>query len=411
MTFPYLYVCGVKLQIDSLPNVRDVVWVGGEELKVALVPGGGHIAALQMCDQSPTFEPLWQPSWKSLEPGKIDDDLWDQHYGARPEGPLLASILGHSLVLDLYGAPSPEETQAGNVTHGRIGVSNWEWRSDGKEVAFGHCTDESSQLQVSRCIHVKGFCVSVEERLRNPCSWDRIIGWQQYVSLGSPFCEAGFWARANCARGLTHPEEFGQGTSLIQNRETARPKAPCRDGRGFDYTLPLKSDAIANDFTGFEVEPSDELGHFVAGNTEARIALFYVWPRFFFPVARSMGQKTRAHDKALGGSCLCTGIRIWCLSFSVIAAAISCSPSLYGSPTSAILPARSELWVKYALGVFSDIATPGDFEVTKKAAVLKNKGKEVGRVPFTEGSMLLFVWRCKPHENHRSSSHYSLHAA
>lgn len=373
------------MQLDSLQNKRSILWVGGRELEVALAPGGGHIAALKIHGLSPAIEPFWQPPWKSFEPSEVNDHLLVQHYGGRPEGRLLASILGHSLAIDFYGAPSPEEIQAGGVTHGRVGVSSWEWTSDGHDVAFGDCIDEASELHVSRRVHVRGFCVSIEEHVRNLCKWDRPIGWQQHVSIGAPFCEDGFWARANCARGLTHPEAFGSGTSLIQNRETVWPKAPRRDGCEFDYTRPLEGAAMANDFTGFEIRPTDELGYFVAGNTEARVALFYAWPRTFFPWLGVWDEKHGRTTKPWEGRVSVRGYEFGVSPLPLSRRQFLAQPYLYNVPAFAILPARSELWVKYALGVFPDVATPGDFAITKEAGVLMNKGKEVSRVPFHGG--------------------------
>ena len=140
-----------------------------------------------------------------------------------PEGRLLASILGHSLCLDLYGAPSKEETLAGAVTHGKVGVLPWQWKRPDSGTLEGECKDDLAQLQFSRRLQVKGNCVVIEERLQNLCAWDRPVGWQQHVSLGSPFCEEGFWAQSNCDLGSTHPQTFGAGSSLIPGRKTQWP--------------------------------------------------------------------------------------------------------------------------------------------------------------------------------------------
>jgi hypothetical protein len=268
---------------DLLPNRRKVTWIGSEQLQIALAHGGGHIAALRFPGMPESTNPFWQPPWTSLEPEDVTDSIVAREYGGAPEGRLLASILGHSLALDLYGAPSKEEMAGGAVTHGTVGVLPWKWELSGDEALCGKCEDPFAQLHFSRELRAQGSCVLIEERVKNLCPWDRPIGWQQHVSLGSPFCEDGFWAHSNCDLGATHPQDFGIGASLIPGRETHWPFAPRRDGSLCDYRVPLDADATANDFSGYRVSPAHQLGGFVAGNTHFGFALFYLWPRHFFP--------------------------------------------------------------------------------------------------------------------------------
>src|SRR5207245_339548 len=108
--------------------------------------------------------PYWQPPWPSLEPEDVTDEKIAAEYGGPPEGRLLASILGHSLALDLYGAPSKEETAAGGVTHGGAGVEVWEWRGDGPGTLLGECEDRHARLRFSRRHYAEGNCVQIDEK-------------------------------------------------------------------------------------------------------------------------------------------------------------------------------------------------------------------------------------------------------
>src|SRR5690348_15533368 len=99
------------MQRHHLPNGRNVIWVGNHDLQIALAEGGGHIAALQGHGIDIGLNPYWQPPWPSLEPSTVTPEIVNEQYGGPPEGRLLASILGHSLALDLYGSPSKEETE------------------------------------------------------------------------------------------------------------------------------------------------------------------------------------------------------------------------------------------------------------------------------------------------------------
>lgn len=373
-----------NLRRDRLPNGRKVVWAGDETLQLALAEGGGHMAALRSQAIDESLNPYWQPPWPSLEPSAVTPEIVNENYGGPPEGRLLASILGHSLALDLYGTPSKEETAAGAVTHGQVGVQPWTWRVTGDKSVVGKCDDSLAQLRFSRRIKIVGRCAVIEERVENLCSWDRPICWQQHVSFGPPFCEDGFWANANCDRGTTHPESFGIGASLIPNTETHWPLAPRKDGGHRDYRESLRSDAQANDFSGFRVRPTDELGYFVVGNTRFKFALFYVWPRTFFPW---LGVWDERHARAANP---------WRENVSVRAFEFGASPypetrrhllrrpQLFNLPTYLILPAKWTLWVRYMMGVFPGITDAADFSVSGNRATLVGPRGEVGRVDLPE---------------------------
>ena len=369
-----------KLRHDRLPNGRKVIWVGDETLQLALADGGGCIAALRSKDIDESFNPYWQPPWPSLEPSAVTPEIVNQQYGGPPEGRLLASILGHSLALDLYGEPSKEEAAAGAVTHGQVGVQQWAWRITDENSVMGECDDSLGQLKFARTVKVAGHCAVVEERVQNLCSWDRPICWQQHVSFGPPFCEEGFWANANCDHGTTHPESFGVGASLVPNAETDWPLAPLKNGGDLDYREPLTSDAQANDFSGFRVRPSDELGYFVVGNTRLKFALFYIWPRTFFPWLGIWDERHARAEKP------------WCKRVSVRAFEFGASPypdprrnllsrpQLFDLPTYLILPANETLWVRYIIGVFTGVSESADFKLSGGAVSLVDVRGEIVRI-------------------------------
>ncbi len=368
------------MQFQLLPNRRKVLWIGNEELQIALADGGGHIAALRFPGMAEQANPYWTPPWPSLEPTDVTDALVDREYGGSPEGRLLASILGHSLAVDLYGPPSEEETLAGAVTHGRVGVMPWQWRISDGQTLEGQCKDVFGQLQFSRSLEVKGHCVVITERVENLCGWDRPIGWQQHVSLGPPFCEEGFWAQSNCDLGSTHPQAFGAGASLIPGSKAQWPLAPRRVGGTCDYRQPLDADAIANDFSGYRVHPADELGGFVAGNTRFGFSLFYVWPRRFFPWMGVWDEKHARHLKPWNKTASVRAYEFGVSPFPETRREMLRRPSLFDLPTYLILPGAGALWVRYMLGVFPQVKQAGDLVFSANAVTLIRDGREIGRV-------------------------------
>jgi len=373
------------IQPDHLPNGRKVLWVGDHGLQIALAEGGGHIAALRGKDIDSKSNPFWQPPWPSLEPSAVTPETVNEQYGGPPEGRLLASISGHSLALDLYGPPSEEEAEAGAITHGHIGVQTWAWREVGENCVLGECVDSVSELNFSRRIEVTGQYAVIEETVQNLCSWDRTICWQEHVSFGPPFCEEGFWAAANCDRGTTHPQSFGSGASLLPNREIDWPLAPQKDGRWRDYRRPLHNSELANDFSGYRVRPSDELGYFLAGNSRLKLVLFYLWPRQFFPW---LGIWDEHHARAEKPWCLNTSVRAFEFGVSPYQDTrrnLLRRPTLFEAPTYLLIPAQGKLWVRYIMGVFSGVDERADFKLSDgRTTLIGEHGNTIGQLEIPE---------------------------
>src|SRR5258705_7652695 len=98
---------------------RRAAIVENSDLRVTVLEEGGHIA--EMLDKRSGVNPLWTPPWPSMEPSTY---VAARHaeYGSSSEAKLLAGIMGHNLCLDIFGAPSDEETAAGLTPHGEASV-------------------------------------------------------------------------------------------------------------------------------------------------------------------------------------------------------------------------------------------------------------------------------------------------
>ena len=93
------------------------------DLRVTVLEEGGHIA--EIFDKRARVNPLWTPSWPSIEPSTFNPRLHTT-YGAGGDARLLAGIMGHNLCLDIFGGPSPEEAAAGLTPHGEASVARYE---------------------------------------------------------------------------------------------------------------------------------------------------------------------------------------------------------------------------------------------------------------------------------------------
>ena len=101
--------------------------LGNGVLRLTTLTGGGHIADLRLerPDGIPSVNPLWSPPWATIDPHTYREPLHRRRYGSLVEGKPLSGIAGHSLCLDYFGSPSPEEVEHGLSLHGEAPSARW----------------------------------------------------------------------------------------------------------------------------------------------------------------------------------------------------------------------------------------------------------------------------------------------
>ena len=83
---------------------------------VSALEGGGHICEL-MLNSVGSVNPMWKPTWKTIDPPAYNPQKHQKIYGPPPEGRLLAGIAGHSISFDFFGPPSEEEMHEQATVH------------------------------------------------------------------------------------------------------------------------------------------------------------------------------------------------------------------------------------------------------------------------------------------------------
>ncbi len=332
-------------------NGRKIYWLKNEHLQLAVAAGGGHMAAVAPAASDAALDnPLWVPPWPSFEPGVADDALIDRDYGGPPEGRTLASILGHNLCLDLFGAPSPEETAAGVPTHGFFGIADWQWRSAPDGGLQGVCEEPRAQLRVERRIRLEGWLAWVEERVENLSCWDHPLMWQQHVTLGPPWLEAGqFWLETNCDQGRTVAAQLHADSQLAVDAAAAWPMAPARRGGSVDYRHAVSAPR-ASDFVCFRVRTEEAWGWFLAGHRGRGLALGYLWPRRLYPWLGIWDEKFARTSPPWSGRTYTRGLEFGTSPWPRSRRETFAEPWLLDTPTYLIVPARSSLTAHFALG-------------------------------------------------------------
>src|SRR5260370_398854 len=162
---------------------------------VSVLDGGGHICEL-VSHKHGALNPLWKPTWKTIDPSTYTRRKHTRVYGPPPEGRLLAGIAGHSISFDYFGPPSPEEIAAGHSTHGEAPVVNWhrQPRSGRSTPALIYDANlPRAQMRLRRVISLDrvqpvAYC---EETAFNLATFDRPISWNHHVTFGPPFLESG----------------------------------------------------------------------------------------------------------------------------------------------------------------------------------------------------------------------------
>jgi len=318
--------------------------VENADLRVTVLEEGGHIA--EVFDKRTGTNPLWTPSWDSLEPSTFDAAVRASAFGKGADARLLAGIMGHNLCLDLFGGPSDEEARAGLTAHGDAATARYEIA--GRDGGLAMCARlPLAQIHVERHIDVHGRTVRIHERVESMAAFDRPIGWTQHVTLGPPFLEKGRTEfRASATRSRVHESVFGVDDYLPAAATFDWPEAPLADGATVDlrvFTRAPKSSA----YTAHLMDRDRRHAFFVAFSPSARLAFGYVWRRDDFPW---MGIWEENHSRAeppWNGRALTRGMEFGVSPFPETRRAMVDRGRLFDTPTFRWLPARGTLTATY----------------------------------------------------------------
>ncbi len=189
---------------------RGACLVGNELVELIHLTGGGHIVDYHFRKQNYNINPFWVPRWKTLEPFRFKPEKHTRIYGAPETGRVLSGIAGHSLCLDLFGIPSPEESRFGETIHGEAGVSRWKvslkTRKDQASLFFSVRLQRAA-LAFTRSLLLRAgeSVIYVRETVKNERKLDQFFQWQQHATLGAPFLSKDCVIEIAGVRGRTYP--------------------------------------------------------------------------------------------------------------------------------------------------------------------------------------------------------------
>ncbi len=327
--------------------------LANDVLQLTHLTGGGHIVDFRLLDD-PAVSPLWVPSWKTQEPFHFKSNTDIRKFGQPEIGKLLCGIAGHSLCLDLFGVPSPEEVRNGAALHGEAGVTKWQ--ISGKKKANEVSLTAKVRLPKAGLGFVRELrlrngesVVYVREKVRNESSRDQFFQWQQHVTLGPPFLTANDCAiDLPGARGRTFPDGYEGHEALASGEDFDWPYAPKFDKGRVDLRRPLSLKR-----TGFVagVQISQKYGHaFVcAVNTKLSLAIGYCFRRKDFPWVALWEENRARKSSPWNGREQTRGLEFGASPLPMSRKENFALGNLFSTPTLAHVPAKGAVTASYVM--------------------------------------------------------------
>ncbi len=319
-----------------------------DKLRLTLLPGGGHIAAVQLKPDG--ISPLWDPPWETIEPTQYNAERHSE-YGPPVEGGLLSGIVGHNLCFDFFGGPSEEEHAAGLYVHGEASFVDWDVAVSGGEMV-AKANLPIAQMRFERRLRLApgSQIVRVTETAENLSGVDRPVGWTQHVTLGPPFLEKGKTiVNMSATASKVFEGDFSPGFDrLVAGAEFQWPYAPAIGGGYSDLRLAADAEA-SGAYTTQLMNPSLEDAWFAAFSPSAKTLFGYVWKRSDFPWVGIWEENFgRAHSPWRSRT-LTRGIEFSASPIPETRRAMVDRGRTFGQPGFRWMPASSAAVVEYAL--------------------------------------------------------------
>jgi hypothetical protein len=323
---------------------RRQVHLENSNLRVSVLPGGGHIAAITL--KSNGVNPLWDPVWETIDHSRFQGQ---PEYGGGAPAKLLCGIAGHNLCYDFFGDPSPEEAACGLSTHGEASTADWDVSvSSGQMRAVADLPQAGSRFERILRLGPESHVVVVSETAENVTDADRAVGWTEHVTLGPPFLAKGktvFQASATASK--VYEKEFANGKDRFPaGAEFPWPFAPLIEG-GYEDLRVYVNRPVSGAFTTHLMNPTREQAFFTAFNPEYRTVLGYVWKREDFPWL-GIWEENHCRDFApWNGKSLTRGMEFGASPFPEPRRAMTERGTLFGQRGYRWVPARSKVTVEY----------------------------------------------------------------
>ncbi len=337
---------------------RSAVQIENSVLRVTVTTEGGHVA--EILHKATGVNPLWVPPWPSIEPSSYDPKKRPE-YGGHSEAHLLAGILGHNICLDTFGAPSPEEADAGIPVHGEAPVAKYDVKKGSDWIEIEAVLDKA-QLRFKRRVSLESDAISVirfSEEIENLSPSDRPIAWTQHVTVGPPFLQPGRTQfRMSATRSKVIDSTFNNGMGMqASGAEFDWPLCPMKDGTVCDLRV-FTDAATSGGFTAHLMDPQQENGWFMVWSPDTSVLLGYIWKRSDFPWLSRWEENHLRTQPPWNGKGLACGLEFGVSPLVESRREMVNRSTLFGVPTFRWAPARSCITADYCAFVTTRESIP-----------------------------------------------------
>jgi hypothetical protein len=373
--------------VDGRPGFR----LNSKWGRVSVLEGGGHICELMLYIQD-AVNPMWKPTWKTIEPSAYKPRKHLRVYGPLPEGRLLAGIAGHSISFDYFGPPSPEEVAAGHSTHGEAPVVNWQKqvirRTPWPTLVYGaHLPQAEMRLQRSISLDPDHPVIYCEESAWNLATFDRPISWNHHITFGPPFLEPNVTLfDMPATRSKVCPEAFSKNMAIQPDSEFLWPNAPRKHG-GF-LNLRTSEKGEYGHYTAHLLNPALKTAFIAVCNPSLRLLILYVFNRNDFPWVGNWEESYNRVHAPWNGREFCRGFEFSTTPFPLPRRVTLTNGPLFGQSTYRWLPALTTAQSKYMIVMFE---VPQDF--TGVAALEMKRGSLVVHEKSEQRTLRIFANR------------------
>lgn len=338
----------------DLHHGRPAVRIGNGIVTATVLPGGAYLAGIELVSgKAKGINPLWQVPWPSMDPAAFREARDLGEYGGPPEGRLLASIMGHNLCLDFFGAPSAAEEDAGLVVHGEAGVTEWTIVEQAPDRLVLTADLPFCGLRVTRIHRTPAGepVLDVETTVLNLRDRGREIGWQEHATFGPPFLVPGVTSfDAGVAKAAVFPDIFAARHRLTPGAEFAWPMAPGIDGTPVDLRVFADAEPFG-DFTTQLMDPASPEAWFTATNPKLGVTCRYTWPRAEYPWLGMWDEHRDRLSKPWSGRTEARGLEFGVSPDTRGKIALRKLGSLWSTPVLAVVPPSGSITKRFRVSL------------------------------------------------------------
>ena len=322
---------------------------------VSVLEGGGHICDLNL-NACAGVNPLWRPPWETIDPSEYLTAKHARTYGGPPDGRLLAGIAGHSLSFDHFGPPSPEETAAGLTTHGEAPALKWDVHQQAKSpkpyLQYGLTLPKAGiRFRRKLTLDHKNAVIYCEEEAVNLSPYDRPISWNEHVTFGPPFLEAGItWFDMPATRAKVCPASYSSRFSLQPDAEFTWPNAPTKERKKIN--LRTTPELRFGHYTAQLLSRELEIAFIAACNPRLKLLVVYAFRRADFPWVGNWEERHNRTAAPWRGKTFCRGLEFSTTPFAIPRRQTLEKGPLFGETTYRWLPAKSNAQVRFLILLF-----------------------------------------------------------